>query len=125
MNLILERSELAILVLHLNIMRKPVKKGFKSNYGPFEGRKKLKVYDEIKERFQDNLSEEIDPVLIDLDEQELIMMKSFINWYVLEIKLSAEAKGTNIEHEEQIMILESINKKVNKLAELMLQGVMN
>lgn len=118
MNLILERSELAILVLHMNIMRNPIKKGFKSNYGPFEGRKKLRLYDEIKERFQDNLSEEIDPVLIDLNEQELIMLKSFVNWYVFEIKLSAEEKGSNIEKEEQIMILESINRKLNKLAEV-------
>jgi hypothetical protein len=113
--LTLERSELAILVLHMNIMRKPVKKGFKSNYGQFEGRKKIKEYDELKERFQDELNEEVDPVCFVLEEQEVTMLHSFINWYVLEIKLSAEEQKARIETDEQIMILDNVNKKVNNL----------
>jgi hypothetical protein len=69
MDIVLERSELAILVLHMNIMRKPkpIKKGFKSNYGHFEGRKKLKEYDELKELFMNELKENIDPVTFDLN----------------------------------------------------------
>lgn len=40
MHITLERSEMAILVLHMNIMRKAIKKGFKTNYGALEGRRK-------------------------------------------------------------------------------------
>jgi hypothetical protein len=115
MELTLERSELAILVLHMNIVRKPIKKGFKSNYGQFEGRKKIKEYDSIKERFQEELNEEIAPICFVLEEQELNMLHSFINWYLLELKLSAEEKKTDINGEEQINILESIQIKVNNL----------
>jgi hypothetical protein len=118
MDLVLERSELAILVLHMNIMRKPIKKGFKSNYGQLEGRKKVKEYDELKERFQEELNEETDPIYFNLEEQEISMLHSFLNWYVLEIQLSAEEQRASIENDEQIAILESINNKVNTIAEL-------
>lgn len=117
MKLTLERSELAILVLHLNIMRKPVKKCFKSNYGHFEGRKMIKEYDALKEQLEDELNEEIELVNFEFNEQETNMLHSFLKWYVLEIKLSAEAQGANVERDEQILILEKINRLVDTAAE--------
>ena len=114
MELTLERSELAILVLHMNIMRKSIKKGFKSNYGQFEGRKKIKEYDQLKERFTEELKEETDPVCFVLeDDPEMTMLHSFINWYVLEIQVSAEEQNVSTNNDEQVAILESIHKKVN------------
>jgi hypothetical protein len=101
----------------MNIMRKPIKKGFKSNYGHFEGRKKIKEYDELKERFQDELNEETDPTCFVLEEQEVNMLHSFISWYVLEIKLSAAEKKAMIEKDEQIVILEAISQKVNAIVQ--------
>jgi hypothetical protein len=115
MNITLERSELAILVLHMNIMRKPIKKGFKANYGHFESRKRLKTYDVIKERFETELNEEIDPILFELTEPELNMLHSFINWYVQEIQKSAANQSADITKDEQIEILVSIQNKVNML----------
>jgi hypothetical protein len=115
MNLTIERSELAILVLHMNIMRKPIKKGFKANYGHFESRKQLKIYDGIKERFETELNEEIDPILFELTEPELNMLHSFINWYVQEIIKSAGVQQADITKDEQIEILVSIQNKVNML----------
>jgi hypothetical protein len=117
MGLCLERSELAVLVLHMNIMRKPIKKGFKSNYGHFEGRNKLKEYDEIKELFMNELKENTEPVTFDLNNQKLNMLQSFLNWYVLEIKISAESQGADVEKDEQIVILDDINNKVNALVQ--------
>jgi hypothetical protein len=111
MKLLLERSELAILVLHMNIMRKPIKKGFKLNYGHFEGRKMIKEYDALKEELEDELNEEIELVNFELNEQET--NHSFLKWYVLEIKLSAEVQGAIVERDEQILILEKINRLVD------------
>jgi hypothetical protein len=125
MELCLERSELAILVLHMNIMRKPIKRGFKSNYGHFEGRKKLKEYDELKEMFMNELQENNDPVTFDLNNLELNMLQSFLNWYVLEIKISAETQGANVEKDEQIVILDDINKKVNVLVQAAAENLLN
>jgi len=47
----LNQFELSTLLLHMNVMRNNVKKGFKSNYGSAEGKRMIKVFDEIKERF--------------------------------------------------------------------------
>jgi hypothetical protein len=117
MKLSLDRSELAILVLHMNIMRKPIKKGFKSNYGHFEGRKMIKEYDALKEQLEHELNEEIELVNFEFNEQETNMLYSFLKWYVLEIKLSAEVQGANVERDEQILILEKINRLVDTAAE--------
>lgn len=117
MDLSLERSELAILVLHLNIMRKAIKKGFKANYGHFEGRNKLKLYDSLKERFESQLNEETDPIYFDLNAQEVDMLHSFMYWYVSKIKSSAKEQGANAAQDEQIAILEAINIKAHILVE--------
>jgi hypothetical protein len=115
MNLTIERSELAILVLHMNIMRKPIKKGFKANYGHFESRRHVKIYDGLKERLEQELNEEIDPISLDVDEQELNMLHSFINWYIQEIEKSATTQKADITKDEQIEILVSIQNKVNMI----------
>lgn len=115
MNLTIERSELAILVLHMNIMRKPIKKGFKANYGHFESRRHVKIYDGLKGRLEQELNEEVDPISLDVDEQELNMLHSFINWYIHEIEKSATTQKADITKDEQIEILVSIQNKVNML----------
>jgi hypothetical protein len=115
MNITIERSELAILVLHMNIMRKPIKKGFKANYGHFESRRHIKIYDDLKGRLEQELNEEIDPISLDVDEQELNMLHSFINWYIQEIEKSATTQKADITKDEQIEILVSIQNKVNMI----------
>jgi hypothetical protein len=115
MNITLERSELAILVLHMNIMRKPIKKGFKANYGHFENRRHIKIYDDLKGRLEQELNEEIDPISMDVDEQELNMLHSFVNWYIQEIEKSAATQKADITKDEQIEILVSIQNKVNMI----------
>jgi hypothetical protein len=127
----LERSELAILVLHMNLMRKAIKKGFKSNYGLLEGRKKIKLYDSIKERFESELKEHteeelelqndvIDFVLVD---EEINMTSSFLTWYLEEIKKSAKVQGVMPNKDEQISILMEINEKLNRSIELLMEEV--
>lgn len=118
--LLLNHSQTATLLLHMNIMRKPIKKGFKSNYGLLEGRKQLKLYDEIKDRIQNDLEcFELEIYTLPLTKDQLNMLQSFVNWYVLEIKVSAETQGKKIgkeiEKDEQIIVLEEINEKINAL----------
>lgn len=118
MNLTLDTSELAILTLHMNIMRHNIKRGFKSNYGGSEGRDKLKVFDSVKTAISDLLDEEdkIDEVVsckITIDDDEFDMLHSFVNWYVEELKLSAECENCNYIDDETITILENINKKLD------------
>jgi hypothetical protein len=127
LNIELERSELAILVLHMNVMRKPIKKGFKSNYGHFEGRKMIKKYDEVKERFENELKEEshlesevLPFVLID---DEINMLSSFLTWYVEEIQKSAKQQGAKTNEDEQVMILVEVNQKLNSSIELIMEEV--
>jgi hypothetical protein len=119
----LERSELAILVLHLNIMRKPIKKGFKSNYGHFEGRKMIKFYDELKERFENEISEDqnlqSEIISFDLVTEEINMLSSFLNWYVQEYKKMLADKPN-----EELEILESIQNKLTGLIEVAAEQIL-
>ncbi|MGG5253520.1 hypothetical protein ACQYAD_08495 [Neobacillus sp. SM06] len=118
MELSLERSEIAILVLHMNIMRKPIKKGFKSNYGLKEGRRLIKEYDSLKLQLEDKINQEEETQIFIWNENEINMLRSFLNWYVLEISSSAETQGANIENDEQFKILTGIHNKVNRTVEM-------
>ncbi|MDP4086030.1 MAG: hypothetical protein Q8934_15610 [Bacillota bacterium] len=118
MKLILERLELSILLLHMNIMRKPIKKGLKTKYGHYEARKIIKIYDDLKERFENQLSVETEPIDFYLNEQELDMLHSFITWYIAEIQASAKDQGANLKNDEQVIILEQITERVNALVKI-------
>jgi hypothetical protein len=127
----LERSELAILVLHMNVMRKAIKKGFKSIYGLLEGRKKVKLYDTIKERFESELKEHIeeelelqnDAIQFVLIDDEINMISSFLTWYLEELKKSAKVQGVMTNKDEQISILMDIIEKLNSSIELLMEDV--
>ncbi|MEH7126029.1 hypothetical protein V7127_22720 [Bacillus sp. JJ1773] len=122
MILVFAREELATLVLHMNIMRHNIKKGFKSNYGRSEGKEKLKVYDDIKGRFGSDLEvEEKSFYDFNIEKEEMNMLHSFLKWYVEEIKLSAEDQGADIEKDEQIQILDKLSIKINNIVEMVIQ----
>lgn len=122
MILLFNKEELATLVLHMNIMRHNIKKGFKSNYGRSEGKEKLKVYDGIKERFGNDLEgEEKGFYEFNLDEEEMNMLHSFLSWYVEEIKLSAEDQGADIEKDEKIKILDRLSVKISNIVEMVIE----
>jgi hypothetical protein len=53
------------------------------------------------------------------------MLQSFLNWYVLDIKISAEVQGANVEQDEQIVILDAINNKVNVLVQEAAEKLLN
>ena len=108
----LERSELAVLVLHLNAMRNNIKKGFKRNYGLLEGKKKIKLYDEMKESFSLTFEQENENGT-ELDQEQLDMLQSFLEWYIEELSLEAEDEGMNYKENESIQALERVKEQVN------------
>lgn len=121
----LERHQLAILILHMNIMRKSIKKGFKATYGYLEGRKKIKLFDKVKEKLSEDIdNEEVDIFIFELLADEVDMLSSFLRWYVLELELSAEIEGLNTENNEILTVLREVRDKVFVLDELVTDEVL-
>lgn len=115
----LEKLELSSLILHMNVMRNSIKKGFKSNYGRIEGKRMLKVFDGIKECFSSEFaSEDKECYEFTFESGEMDMLHSFIAWYVQEIKLSAEMQGAGIEKDEQVAVLDKLNIKIKEIVEI-------
>jgi len=118
------KQQLAALVLHMSIMRKNVKKGLKSNYGSKEGKELVKVFDQIKEQLQEALltlevtpEEDTQETILLFEENELILMRSFLSWYVTEIEVTYEVAGKHFDQEEkeQIELLNDFNKQLESL----------
>lgn len=125
LELTLERHQLAILVLHMNIMRKSVKKGFKANYGLLEGRKKLKLFEKVKEKLAEEIdNEEVDIFIFDLLAEEVDMLSSFLNWYVQELELQAEVDGLKTDNNEILNVLREVRDKAFILDEAVTEEVL-
>lgn len=123
LELTLEREELGLLVLHMSVMRKAIKKGFKATYGLLDGRKKLKLFDEIKDKLSSDFDEDMDIFIFYLAADEIDMLASFLNWYVKELSKSTEE--LDAENKEILKILEQVNEKVCYLDELVTDEVLN
>lgn len=109
--IMLDQSDLAILILHLNTMRNSIKKGLKRNYGAFEGKKKLKVFDDMKNLFSETFEQENENGT-ELDIDQLDMIQSFIEWYIEELCLEAEDEGIDYKENESIQALERVKEQV-------------
>lgn len=109
--IMLDQSDLAILILHLNTMRNSIKKGLKRNYGAFEGKKKLKVFDDMKNLFSETFEQENENGT-ELNIDQLDMIQSFIEWYIEELCLEAEDEGIDYKENESIQALERVKEQV-------------
>lgn len=98
----LTSEELAILVLHLNLMRKAIKKGFKKTYGMFGYKAQMKIYDGILE-YLSELDIEQDQKLM-LSDEHHEMLVSFLEWYKDEL-----ARGMDANDKDQVNALEVLN----------------
>jgi competence CoiA-like predicted nuclease len=107
----IEPSDLAILILHLHTMRNSIKKGLKRNYGAFEGKKKIKVFDEMKKLFSETFEQENENGT-ELNMDQLDMIQSFIEWYIEELYLEAEDEGIDYKENESILALERVKEQV-------------
>jgi hypothetical protein len=103
----LTNVEAATIVLHMSIMRKNIKKGFKKNYGIFEGKKYLKIYDGIVNSIGEEVDEEFETIYIDLNEKEQELLYSFLDFYLKQLSSQAEKEGLRAEKEETYQLLQS------------------
>lgn len=120
----LEKEEIAILSLHMQMSRTNVKRGFKSNYGSKEGKEVLASYDEVKYALNEKLNlddtgQDIEgPQILHFNIKEIRMMDSFLTWYLKELAALDKALGEKkISQEDQyhIELLKTVKDKVDEL----------
>lgn len=122
--LTLNGAQTEVLLVHLSVMRKNIKSVLKRNYGAFQGKRHLKVYDSIKERLQSKIElltkEKHYPFLF--DEEEIILLHSFLQVFFSKVteEVNSKVKGSvdqeKVKENMQLALLEEVQAKVNELA---------
>lgn len=109
-------KELGILLLHMGIMRKEIKKALKRNYGFFEGEKKVACYDSITKTLSEQLEKNGECSLYHLsfNDEQLNMLHSFLVFYTIELKRQAEREKIDYQVNETLQLLETILRKIKK-----------
>lgn len=112
----LNNKEMAALVLHMSIMRKNVRKGFKSNYGN-DSKKVIASYDEVKNTVATALetTHEDDSCYLHFNIKEVDMLFSFLEFYVMQLHDTLDFKKISSEDNEQIECLKMIKSKTEEL----------
>ncbi|WP_378211098.1 hypothetical protein [Anoxybacteroides rupiense] len=114
--MILSDKEFGMLLLHMNLMRKEIKKVLKRNYGFFEGKKKVACYDSITKALSDQLEQkgECSSYNIEFTDEQATMLHSFLSFYTTELKRQAELEKINYQENETLQLLESVLQKVEE-----------
>jgi len=114
--MIFTNQEFAMLLLHMNIMRKEIKKALKRNYGLFEGKKKVACYDSITDALSEQLEQngECDSYNIEFNDEQATMLHSFLSFYTQELKRQAERENIDYKENETLQLLESVLRKVEE-----------
>lgn len=110
-------KEFATITLHLNTLRKEVKKGFKKTYGASEGKKKIKVYQDLSNIFNEHtvdVDESQEDIEIYLPEEEKEMLSGFLDWYIATLQKQAEIEGLNDDN-DVIKHLITVNISVKEI----------
>lgn len=101
------------LVLHMSIMRKNIKKGFKSNYGT-EFKLYLNSYDEVKVTVTEaleGLKEQDGHFIFNFNIREIDMIFSFLEFYIMQLHELVDLEKINGIDSEQIRDLTTIKEK--------------
>lgn len=117
MMITLSRPEMAALTLHMYIMRRNVRKGFKRNHGKSSGAV-LAAYDEVKNTTAhalENLTEDEQGFTFHYNIQEIDMIQSFLSFYLAEIEKEMNAADLNQEDQDQLVYLQAVKDKVDLL----------
>lgn len=114
-----KKIEVSVLLLHMAIMRKNIKKGFKSNYGAKEGKELLKSYDEVKEYLKaafEELTENQQVKELHFNEKNITMIASFLSWYVLELEITlVDSKNKNPEDWSHVQVLKEFKENIDQV----------
>ncbi|OIJ07621.1 hypothetical protein BKP35_18205 [Anaerobacillus arseniciselenatis] len=104
----LKSEEVAALLCHMTIMRKPTKKGLKKKNDRQEAKATMKTYDQILEKIQ-QIDDEQEIHELELDHAEIEFLQTFIPWYIGELE-----KEFNEEHNQESEALNSL-KVINNM----------
>jgi len=109
----LKTKEEATILFHMSIMRKSVKKGFKKTYGK-EGKQHLKTFDDIHSTFKSQVEiDGLEQTEYYFDQEEIVLLLNFIDWYIPELEKSLKASGgVSEEDQQQITALMDIYNKL-------------
>jgi hypothetical protein len=113
----IEQPETGTLLLHMAIMRKSVRKGFKKNYGS-NSIEVLRSYDEVKETLIRVLEVDNAAAWYDLhfNIKEVEMLHSFLDFYTKELQNTFDnAPKISKEDTQQIQALNNVKTKVNEM----------
>lgn len=114
------KLEIAVLILHMSIMRKNIKKGFKSNYKSDKGKGVLTSFDSVKTTLQEGfeaLEHETNELDLHFNIVEVNTLSSFIDWYINEVDLTFEAAGKKVKQadKEQMDLLKEMQSKIEEM----------
>lgn len=112
----LNKKEMAALTLHMSIMRKNVRKGFKSNYGSL-AKSVLSSYDDVKNTTAQALEglEGQEKHTFNYNIKEIDMLHSFLSFYLIETEKEFSSHDLKEEDKEHLTCLEQIKSKVEYL----------
>jgi len=122
--LTLTGAQTEVLLVHLSVMRKNIKNVLKRNYGAFEGKRHLKVYDNIKDLLQSKLElltkEKHYPFVFDKEEIKLLHSFLIVFFNTVTEEVNSKVKGSvdqeKVRENMQLALLEEVQVKVNELA---------
>lgn len=111
------RNDIAVLILHMQIMRKTVKRGFKSN------KEVIETFDDTKEILFESiepLEEAAEETDVHFNIKNVDILHSFLSWYVPELDKTFSKAGKDAKKEdiEQFETLRSVHTNISKVKEL-------
>lgn len=116
----LTRIEISVLLLHMTISRKNIKKGFKRNYTG-EHKEMMAIFDEIKKGLENSVMNDSENEVFHHNIREINMIYYYLDWYIarLDETLKKAAKLANKsvldEDMKQLDCLQAIQHKVERL----------
>lgn len=117
MILSLNHKEMASLVLHMSIMRKNVRKGFKKNYGK-DSKETLASYDEVKETIihtLEGMEEHQGEKDLHFNIKDINMLLSFLEFYIPKVEEEIKLIEMKEEDKDQMECLKNIKEKLDIL----------
>lgn len=121
----LSKTETAVLLLHMAMMRKSARNTFKRNYGK-ESKEMLSSFDEVKNSLDERMSEEIEEEIPEemkytfhYNIKEINMLHSFLESYVPKLEENLQAAGEIMEEDQkQIDCLREIEDQTARRLEV-------
>lgn len=118
----LDKTEIAVLLFHMALMRNNVKKGFKKKEN---GQEVLNSFDEVKTNLETKFAEiETDPDdykkhTFNFNINEYKMLESFLTWYIPTVKDTLKKSGSIKEEDrKQLDCLENIQLQLTTVLSL-------